>query len=63
MSNKQEPPAGTPCRYRVPFRQVYCDTFGSWLKAILWCHVALRLYPNASDPGGPRRQYDNPPTA
>lgn len=33
--------------WKVPFRQVYCDTFWTWVRAIIWCHFVLRLFPNA----------------
>lgn len=41
--------------YSVPFRNVVIDSFVGWLRATFWCHIVLRLYPNASDPGGPSR--------
>ena len=37
--------------FKVPFRQVYCDTFIGWLKAILWCHVVIRVFPKVHDFG------------
>lgn len=35
--------------WKVPFRQVYCDTLLTWLRATIWCHVVLRLYPYARE--------------
>jgi hypothetical protein len=34
---------------KVPFRQVYCDSVGSWLKAVLWCHVVIKVFPFVID--------------
>ena len=31
--------------YKVPFRQVYCETFLDWIVATLRCHVWLRIRP------------------
>lgn len=36
---------------KVPFRQVYCPDFKSWLRATIWCHVVLRLFPDVIDVG------------
>lgn len=36
---------------KVPFRQVYCDTFVGWLKATLWCHLVIKVFPFAVDLG------------
>lgn len=33
-----------PCRFKVPRRQVYCDTLQDWVHAVLWCHVVLRYF-------------------
>jgi hypothetical protein len=44
-------PVGTKVLWKVPFRQVYNDSFRSWLRSTFWCHVVLRLYPGASDSG------------
>ena len=45
--------------YRVPFRQVYCDTIGSWLKETIWCHLVIKLFPYVADLGsdGLRSSY------
>lgn len=37
--------------WKVPFRQVYCDTFGAWLRAVLWCFVVLKVFPHVADFG------------
>jgi len=47
--------------WKVPFRQVYCDTFWRWVKSTVWCHIVIKVYPNASDPGGPRKDFSFPP--
>jgi hypothetical protein len=31
--------------YRVPFRQVYCETLRTWAAAVILCHVVYRLAP------------------
>lgn len=45
--------------YKVPFRQVYCDTLREWLASVIECHVILKLrrthltlptIPSAHDP-------------
>ena len=33
--------------YKVPFRSIYCDNFISWLRAIAWCFLVLKIWPNA----------------
>ena len=37
--------------WKVPFREVYCETFGGMLKEMLWCHVVARVFPGARDLG------------
>ena len=29
--------------WKVPNRQVYCDTFAGWLRACWHCHIALKF--------------------
>ena len=31
--------------YKVPFRQVYCETLRQWLASVILCHVVYRLDP------------------
>lgn len=31
--------------WKVPFRQVYCETFRVWLAEVIHCHVVLKLNP------------------
>jgi hypothetical protein len=31
--------------YKVPFRQVYCETLRHWLASVILCHVVYRLAP------------------
>lgn len=31
--------------YKVPFREVYCDTLRMWLAEVILCHVVYRLAP------------------
>lgn len=31
--------------YKVPFRQVYCETIGGWLASVWQCHVVYRILP------------------
>lgn len=38
--------------WKVPFRQVYCDTFGNWLRTTFWCHVVIKVFPHVVDFGG-----------
>lgn len=35
--------------WKVPFRQVYCESFRDMLKQTIWCHVVLRLFPDVVD--------------
>ena len=35
--------------WKVPFREVYCDSFVGMLKQTLWCHVVGRVFPGARD--------------
>lgn len=32
--------------YKVPMRSIYCDSLKSWLRAILWCFVVLKIWPS-----------------
>ena len=32
--------------YKVPFRQVYCETLRVWAASVIYCHVVLRLNRN-----------------
>lgn len=58
--------------WKVPFRQVYDETFIGWLKATIWCHFVIRVFPFARDlesdallehyverPSGMFEQYEN----
>lgn len=36
--------------WKVPGRQVYCETFGVWLKTCFYCHVWLRIRPTPALP-------------
>jgi hypothetical protein len=36
--------------WKVPFRQVYCDSFKSMVMDTIWCHVVLKLFPYADNP-------------
>lgn len=29
--------------YKVPFRQVWCDTLGRWVEQTIYCHLVLRF--------------------
>ena len=31
--------------HKVPFRQVYCDTWRSWLGETIYCLIVLKLNP------------------
>lgn len=37
--------------YKVPFRDVYCDTFAGWMRQTFWCHVVIRVFPKCHDFG------------
>ena len=37
--------------YKVPFRQVYSDTFAGWLRQTFWCHAVIRVFPKVHDFG------------
>ena len=32
--------------YKVPFRQVYCETLRVWIASVIYCHIVLRLNQN-----------------
>lgn len=40
-----------PAPWKVPFRQVWCETFISMLRQVLWCHVVIRVFPKVHDFG------------
>lgn len=42
--------------WKVPFRSVFCSSFGGMVKATIWCHIVLKLFPGARDMG----TYPNP---
>ncbi len=31
--------------YKVPGRDVYCETLWQWFKSVLRCHIVLRINP------------------
>ena len=33
--------------YKVPFRMIYCDTIGSWIKETIWCLVIIKIWRDA----------------
>lgn len=33
--------------YKVPGREVYCDTIRKWVASVILCHVVYRLDPQA----------------
>lgn len=35
--------------WKVPFRQVYCDSFVNMLKQTLWCHLVIKVFPCVVD--------------
>ena len=35
--------------YKIPRRAVYCDTFGSWVKEMIWIFLVLKLFPYSYD--------------
>lgn len=35
--------------WKVPFRQVYCGSFGDMLRQTFWCLVVIKLWPNLID--------------
>lgn len=34
---------------KVPFRQVYCWGWKQWAKAVIWCHLVMRMFPRATE--------------
>jgi len=36
--------------YKVPFRQVYCDSLRLWLASLIECHIVLKLNPPKFEP-------------
>ena len=37
-----------PKGYKVPFRMIYCETIGQWVRETVWCHIVLKIWPNAT---------------
>jgi len=37
--------------YKIPFRRIYCATFGQWLLEMFWIFVVIKLFPGACDFG------------
>ena len=35
--------------FKVPFRAIYTDTLVTWAKTTFWCHVVVRVFPEAID--------------
>jgi len=35
--------------WKVPFRQVYTNSFREWVKWSIWCHFVIRVFPGARD--------------
>lgn len=54
--------------WKVPFRDVYCESLIDCAKQTLWCHLVIKVFPNAADidsdalvamyPGNPAMLYD-----
>lgn len=40
--------------YKVPFRQVYCETLRGWLAEVILCHIVYRIQPPPPPLNGPR---------
>lgn len=36
--------------WKVPFREVYCDTFRMWIAECILCHIYYRLAPPPHHP-------------
>lgn len=32
--------------WKVPFRRVWCFSFRDWVKATIWCHFVIRVFPH-----------------
>jgi len=30
--------------YKIPRRQIYCDTFGAWVKEMLWVYIVIKFF-------------------
>lgn len=30
--------------YKVPFRQIYCDSLLGWIREVVWCFVVMKLF-------------------
>lgn len=37
--------------WKVPFRQVYCESVRQWLKAVAWIFFVMKVFPDAVDLG------------
>lgn len=35
--------------YKIPFRLVYCDTLGSWIKEMIWVFVIIKVFKSDID--------------
>ena len=30
--------------YKIPGRQIYCDTIGGWIREMLWVYVVMKVF-------------------
>ena len=37
--------------WKVPFRQVYTNTFKHWVQQTVWCHLVIKMFPRCHDFG------------
>ena len=38
-------------KYKVFRREVYTFTFKQWIKATIWCHLVIKIFPKCHDFG------------
>ena len=50
--------------YKIPFRRIYCDTFKSYIKELIWVFVVIKIFPNCHnfESDALRNSYINNPT-
>ena len=30
--------------YKIPFRSIYCDTIGGWIKEMIWVFIVMKIF-------------------
>ena len=43
--------------YKVPFRDIVCDSIGSWIKECIWVFIIMKVFKNDIDAITPSREF------